>query len=71
MALIAIPVFPPESQSVPMLACSVCRENPIPRPPGATPATRFTCKRCCDTLWRQKLKQARLRVAKAPIRIQF
>ena len=72
MALIAIPVFPPESQSdVPLLACSLWGKNPIPLPPGATAETRYTCKLCCERLWRQKIQQARLRVAKAPMRIQF
>lgn len=32
------------------LFCSRCASNSIPLPPGATTATRFTCKSCCDAL---------------------
>lgn len=36
------------------LFCCRCASTSIPMPPGATPRTTYTCRRCCDALRRER-----------------
>lgn len=36
------------------IPCCVCAKNSIPRPEGATPATTYTCARCCERMMRAR-----------------
>jgi hypothetical protein len=42
--------FPKETPLHPEIFCHACGLRSIPRPEGATAATRFTCRTCCDSL---------------------
>jgi len=41
------------------LLCSACGSERIAAPDGSTPATVFTCKRCCDRKMRARNGEAR------------
>jgi hypothetical protein len=55
MAAIILPKRDSELQA--NLIWCACGQRSIPRPPGATPRTKYTCPTCCQEEWKKRMER--------------